>query len=571
MRPAKLQPCRLEVAASQCWTQFMLRVLSQHRHSFADHVCVRAIRARLGDYLVGKVPPSVEEELFQLGLVMLRNEVWGGDNMCSPDMFVLYMIVFYKPEMKHVEVPSLSQHADKVTVLDLLYNLGAQQGHSLQSAKIKMFEHSKISIEENYLTKRVLRGMMNLSTLVLWKAADDAMLQIIGITCKNLQSIDLWKSVSVTDLGIRMLLGLDAQNKTRLCKSMIKVMIKDTSVTNIGAHELLLHCPVMETLEFSHGSFIKEFLDNIEQSYVRTHRTFALQYLFFPVLSPDSMYNIIKSFPRLVELSVWTSLSSLAVIKATDLPELRTLKVGGLNYSSILSDLNSVLGRQLTTLKIETVHFDINIDNIGHDCPNLEELNIINARLSVTPPTEKQPFSTARMFSKLRKVYFFLVQYIPSALSQRNQAPHSVTNPTGVEYPATGYTALHTILQHGLHLETVQVTGNTALTDSCLEQILAKNPLSELRRLVISSPSTQEDMVVVPLTTRSVLAITKSCPLLQCLGDLRHWAVTPAQRGVTTNMWTRVRIAATNNQAKTSSVLWQGQGREGGEGSEGGT
>ena len=103
----------------------------------------------------------------------------------------------------------------------------------------------------------------------------------------------------------------------------------------------------METLEFSHGSFIKEFLDNIEQSYVRTHRTFALQYLFFPVLSPDSMYNIIKSFPRLVELSLWTSLSSLAVIKATDLPDLRTLKVGGLNYSSILSDLSSVLGRQL--------------------------------------------------------------------------------------------------------------------------------------------------------------------------------------------------------------------------------
>ena len=160
--------------------------------------------SRIKQMKVGKVPPSVEEELFQLGLVMLRNEVWGGDNMFSPDMFVLYMIVFYKPEMKHVEVPSLSQHADKVTVLDLLYNLGAQQGHSLQSAKIKMFEDSKISIEENYLTKRVLRGLMNLNTLVLWKAADDAMLQIIGITCNNLQYIDLWKSIHVTDLGIRM-------------------------------------------------------------------------------------------------------------------------------------------------------------------------------------------------------------------------------------------------------------------------------------------------------------------------------------------------------------------------------
>jgi len=560
LRPATLQPSRLEVLASQSWTQCMLRVLGQHRHSFADHVCLRAIRARLGEYLEGKVPPVVEEELFQHGLVMLRNEVWGGENMFSPDMYVLYMIVFYKPQMKHLEVPSLSQHADKVTVLDLLYNLGAQQGHSLQSAKIKMFENSRISIEENYLMKRVLRGMMNLTSLVLWKGADDAMLQIIGITCKSLESIDLWKSIKVTDLGMRMLLGLDAQVRTRLCKRMLTVMIKDTSVTHIGAYDLLLHCPYMETLEFSHGSFIKQFLDTIEQSYVRTHRTFALRSMFFPVLSPDSMYSIIKSFPKLEELSLWTSLSSLAVIKASDLPEVKTLKVGGLNYSSILSDLCSVVGRQLTTLKIETVHFDINIDDVGQDCPNLEELSIINARLSVTPHTDKQPFSTASMFSKLRKVYFFLVTYLPSALPQRNQAPHSVTTPTGVENPATGYTALHTILQHGLRLETVQVTGCAALTDSCLEQILSGNPLSELRRLVISVPSSQEEMVVVPLTMRSVLAIHKSCPLLQCMGDLRHWAVAPHQRqGMTINIWTRLRIDACNN-TKTSSVLRQTQG-----------
>merc|ERR1711892_988881 len=478
----------------------------------------------MGEHLKCRVPPSVEEELFHHGLVMLKKEVWEGDDFLSPDMFVLYMFVFYKPQMKHLEVPGLSRHADKVTVLDLLYNLGAQHGHLLQSAKIKMFEHSKISIEENYLTKRVLRGFMNLKTLVLWKAADDAMLQIIGITCKNLESIDLWKSIKVTDLGIRMLLGLDAQNNTRLCKS-------------------------------------------VEKSYVRTHRTFSLKFLFFPVPSSDSMCNVIKSFPKLAELSLWTSLSSLAVINQSDLTEVKALKVGGLNYSSILSDLTSVIGRQLTTLKIETVHFDINIDDIGQDCPNLEELNIINARLSVTPSTEKQPFPTAHRFTKLRKVYLFLVSYLPSPITYPNRTPNSVTNPTGVQHPATGYTALHAILQSGLQLETVQVTGTPALTDSCLEAILVKNPLDQLRRLVISNPHSQEEMAVVPLTTRSVLALHKSCPHLQCLGDLRHWAVTPAQRGNITrqrtplllqqNIWTRVWCSAESKQPRTSSVLRQ--------------
>jgi len=567
LRPVKLQPMRLEVAASQAWTQFVLKVLRKHRHFFADHACLRTIRTKMGEHLKCRVPPSVEEELFHHGLVMLKKEVWEGDDFLSPDMFVLYMFVFYKPQMKHLEVPGLSRHADKVTVLDLLYNLGAQHGHSLQSAKIKMFEHPEISIEENYLTKRVLRGFMDLKTLVLWKAADDAMLQIIGITCKSLESIDLWKSTKVTDLGIRMFLGLDAQNKTRLCKTLQKVMIKDTSVTDIGAYDLLLHCPNIETLEFSHGSFIKQFLETIEESYVRTHRTFSLKSMFFPVLTSDSMYSVIKSFPKLEELSLWTSLSSLAEIKQSDLAEVRTLKVGGLNYSSILSDLSRLIGSQITTLKIETVHFDINIDTIGQDCPNVEELSIINARIGVTPPTEKQPFSTANMFSKLRKVYFFLVHYLNGPLPIENRAPNSVTDPAGVQHPATGYTALHAILKYGLQLEAVQVTGTPALTDSCLEAILVKNPLCNLRRLVISNPSSQEQMVVVPLTSRSVIALHKSCPHLQCLGDLRHWAVTPAQRGnisrqvtplfLQQNIWTKVKISARSRAFKSSSVLYQ--------------
>ena len=88
-------------------------------------------------------------------------------------------------------------------MLDLLYNLGTPHGHQLVQAKLKMFSSPDISIEESYLTKRVLRGFMCLKTLVLWKAADDAMLQIIGLTCRSLESIDLWKSSHVTDLGIR--------------------------------------------------------------------------------------------------------------------------------------------------------------------------------------------------------------------------------------------------------------------------------------------------------------------------------------------------------------------------------
>ena len=45
---------------------------------------------------------------------MLGREMWQEDALSlTPDMFVLYMFVFYQSDMKHLEVPSLSRHADR--------------------------------------------------------------------------------------------------------------------------------------------------------------------------------------------------------------------------------------------------------------------------------------------------------------------------------------------------------------------------------------------------------------------------------------------------------------------------
>jgi len=570
-RPLKLQPPRLEVAASQSWTKHVLNILRHHRHFFADHMCLRVLRQVLGDHLSCHIPHVLEEELFHKGLVLLTREVWHEGDPLMPDMFVLYMFVFYRADMKQLEIPALSKHTDRVTVLDLLYNLGTPHGHQVTQAKIKMFDHADISIEESYLTKRVLRGFMNLKSLVLWKAADDAMLQILGLTCRSLESIDIWKSIHVTDLGIRHFLGLDAQTNTRLCKTLGKVMIRDTGVTDVGAYSLLLHCPAIYCLEFSHGSFIKQFLERIEESYVRTHRTFSLKSMFLPVLSEEAMYSVIKSFPNLEELSLWTSLRHLPELKQQDLTRVTSLKVGGLSHSSVLTELQGAIGAQLTILKIETVHFDINIQVIGMECPSLEELSVINARIGLTPVTEKQNFPPIPMFVRLIKLYFFLVHYLPSPMPQVPRPPHSVHAPSSLPHPATGYTALHLILSQAVNLETVQVTGTSALTDSCLETILTHNPLIYLRRLVISNPSCQEAAVVVPLTGRSVSLLHTHCVQLQCLGDLRHWAVSPTHRASLTRqivsslpalqqaVWTKVRIPGSDSRASptSSSVLVQ--------------
>ena len=222
--------------ASLSWSESLLQLLNKHRHFFSDHVCLRTIRNGLEDYIKRHVPASVEENLFQTGLEMMAKDLDCRDGeMLTPHMFVLYMFVLYRSSIKYLDIPSLGNHSDRVTVLDLLYNVGAQHGHQVTTVKFKMFEHSNISIEENYLTKRVLRGFMDVTTLVLWRAADDAMLQIIGHTCRTLQTLDLWKCSKVTDSGVEMMLGLEAQGRTKLCQSLEKITIRDTAITHLGA------------------------------------------------------------------------------------------------------------------------------------------------------------------------------------------------------------------------------------------------------------------------------------------------------------------------------------------------
>jgi hypothetical protein len=286
----------------------------------------------------------------------------------------------------------------------------------------------------------------------------------------------------------------------------------------------MIHCENLENLEFSQECFLQQLLWRISENFIRTKTVFNLKTLFLQVHKPCMMINVVKSLPKLEELTLWTSLEYVHDMTRDDLENILSLKIGGLNHSSFLKDLCSLIGSQLTCLKIETVHFDVDINLIGKQCPNIEDLNVINARIKVTKTSEDHN----QIFSRLKLVYFFLVQYLIEP-GHNHRPPSSPTSPAGVPNPSTGYTALHTLLLNGTNLESVQVSGSPALTDSCMDSILTRNPLSKLKRLVISHPLCI-DHLVVPLTSRSVVKIQNSCRGLQCLGDLKHWAVTAAQR-----------------------------------------
>ena len=62
----------------------------------------------------------------------------------TPNMFVPFMYVFYNTDINQLEIPTLIREQNRLTVLDMLYNLGTPDGHEAHSMKVKMFETSNL-------------------------------------------------------------------------------------------------------------------------------------------------------------------------------------------------------------------------------------------------------------------------------------------------------------------------------------------------------------------------------------------------------------------------------------------
>ena len=57
-----------------------------------------------------------------------------------------------------------------------------------------------------------------------------------------------------------MFLGLDAERPFKVCSSIRRVAIKDTSITDYGAFNLMIHSDNLETLEYSQDTFLQQLL-----------------------------------------------------------------------------------------------------------------------------------------------------------------------------------------------------------------------------------------------------------------------------------------------------------------------
>ena len=296
-------------------------------------------------YLDLFMPISMQEEAFHRGTQMVRKE----ELFCGQfDMYASFFYLFWRKEFRLLNIPQLCASQDRISVLEHLIrtsetssvnnNLKSKKDLQLENVKFRMFEKDSLNIEESYLMKRVLRGLTNLRSLVLWKVADDNMLSIIGKSCEHLETIDVWRSQKVTDMGLKFLLSFSAYEEpwndedmtmevddaeenpqvphtksppSKLCHSLLRVVIKETSCTHIGIVFLIVHCDNLEALDFSHGVVVREFLDVIRDLYLRNKKTFSLKTLFLPVTSSEILHDVVHAFPNLEDLRLWTSISHI--------------------------------------------------------------------------------------------------------------------------------------------------------------------------------------------------------------------------------------------------------------------
>lgn len=287
LRPLVLQPSRLTDCAQQSWLAYAIRQLRR------SSSCSSQLLSNFSDALLA---PGLQEHLFYAGVHLLqRDEV-------NEDLMGPFFRCFWKSHFATLHLPVILDAEERVRVLEHLVCFGSDLRvtcfkHRLQDVK----NPPRLGLEESYVTKRLLRSLAHLTTLLLWKVCDDAMLSIIGHTCPRLEVIDVWRSSCVTDHGISYLVEPGV-----VCRTLLKAVIKETSCTFKAGLILLRHCPNIERLESSQGDFL-DLLEAACSEHALTGRTFSLKSVFLPNSSRNRLFQVLSALPRLEQLGLWTT------------------------------------------------------------------------------------------------------------------------------------------------------------------------------------------------------------------------------------------------------------------------
>lgn len=324
-----------------------------------------------------------------------------------------------------------------------------------------------------------IMGMKNLRSLCLCFDCTDSVIQIIGDTCTNLQSLDITSSRSVTDRSINSLL---------CCDKLRDLHLHRTSVSVEGFAQLLIGLTKLQDIgrcdEF--GNIVKYLHANFPQA-----APFGLKRVHTRDLTTENLRLLVDMFPQIEYISLFhdEQISDLTVL--TSLENLKHLKLLSCAfYGDYLRHLLEVRGANILSLHLEHVEeIDLNaLACVSQCCPNLNGLVLYNCdfmdqRLqNITYNNEKKPFQ------KLQRLFWVVDCAIPH-----------------LEY----------ILVNAVNIRYVHLGSSTGITHNAVERILKQNPMRELEELRVLFSS---DMGI-----HTAQLLLESCPKLRLMSELESW------------------------------------------------
>lgn len=321
--------------------------------------------------------------------------------------------------------------------------------------------------------------MKNLRSLCLCFDCTDSVVQIIGETCTNLQSLDITSSRSVTDRSINSLL---------CCTKLRDLHLHRTSVTVTGFAQILIGLTKLQDIgrcdEF--GSIIKYLHSDFPQA-----GPFGLKRVQTRDLTTENLRLLVDMFPEIEQISLFhdEQISDLTVL--TSLENLRHLKLLSCAfYGDYLRHLLEIRGSNILSLHLEHVEeIDLNaLTCISQCCPNLNSLVLYNCDFMDQRPQWHTMNDEKKPFQKLERLFWVVDCAI-----------------THLEY----------ILINAYNIRYIHLGSSTGITHNAVANILKQNPMRGLEELRILFSS---DMGIH--TARLLLA---SCPKLRLMSELESW------------------------------------------------
>lgn len=326
-----------------------------------------------------------------------------------------------------------------------------------------------------------ITGMKNLRSLCLCFDCTDSVVQIIGDTCTNLQSLDITSSRSVTDRSINSLL---------CCVQLRDLYLHRTSVSVVGFAQILIGLTKLQEIgrcdEF--GNIIKYLHTNFPHA-----GPFGLKRVQTRDLTTENLRLLVEMFPQIEYISLFhdEQISDLTVL--TSLENLKHLKLLSCAfYGDYLRRLLEVRGSNILSLHLEHVEeIDLNaLICISQCCPNLNSLVFYNCDfIYERQNSHNLPYNDEKKpFEKLERLFWVVDCAI-----------------THLEY----------ILINACNIRYVHLGSSTGITHNAIANILKVNPMRKLEELRILFSS---DMGI-----HTAQLLLSSCPKLRLMSELESW------------------------------------------------